>query len=395
MEECEGQLMQEHMPKECVAAGALTPKACKQIMLPSECKEMGALSWEDCESSRIINNMPQECQEKGAVSPEECSKVMAKNIVVGSPGSETEFLNKRGIEFDDIPSVCKSGSNFVRGMECDEALAEMGITLPPPSDTSNIPLECMKDGTPVSPKECETILQGKLITENIPGPCREAGVTSPEDCGRFMEKQRTEQGFGMNIPQECLGLSPEECEKIMKEKGIEVKQRIENKVGVTKECMEVGVDDETTCGIVMSKINEERIKNGEKMIVDEEGNEDYITPEEINQIAEGAEIKAEQKEFDLDIAEEYKQEVEYYEEQIEKVEMAEQQEFESESAPEEHEESEPSGEESESSSGGGEESSGGESSSDSGGESAPTGEAIREIEKSDNFLTRFFENIFG
>jgi len=348
--------------------------------------------------------MPQECQEKGAVSPEECSKVMAKNIVVGSPGSETEFLNKRGIEFDDIPSVCKSGSNFVRGMECDEALAEMGITLPPPSDTSNIPLECMKDGTPVSPKECETILQGKLITENIPGPCREAGVTSPEDCGRFMEKQRTEQGFGMNIPQECLGLSPEECEKIMKEKGIEVKQRIENKVGVTKECMEVGVDDETTCGIIMSKINEERIKNGEKMIVDEEGNEDYITPEEIEKIIEETEQKIEQKEFDLDIAGEYKQEVEYYEEQIEKVEqtgmaekaeMAEQQEFESESAPEEHEESEPSGEESESSSGGGEESSGGESSSDSGGESAPTGEAIREIEKSDNFLTRFFENIFG
>ena len=75
-------------------------------------------------------------------------------------------------------------------------------------------------------------------------------------------------------------------------------------------------------------------------------------------------------------------------EQIEKVEMIEQQEFESESASEEHEESE-------SSSGGGEESFGGESNSDSGGESAPTGEAIREIEKFDNFLTRFFENIFG
>ncbi len=533
-QECEDYLMGNYMPQECVDAGALTPKDCKRIMLPQECKQAGALSPEECGAIMINKGMPQECQDAGALTPEECAKIMSKNIVVGgTPGSEVDYLNKKGISFDEIPDVCVSGSNFIRSMECDEALAGMGITLPPPKDISNIPLECIKDGVPLSPQECKVILKEKMIHDSVPELCRKAGITNPEECGRFIEKQKRDTGMGMmKLPPECYTMSVVECKEFMDEHGMEPidvmglmkkmeKQKSKQKekcegeecdqpqctegqvkmrtcpggievvdsecvngewvgldmaclepkpkeeicceieavvpepvpkyewrlgtecqltrtIGVRhkivsneyceeekpkceegettmrdcdgiemvdcmcsngewmcsdmacpiliakpqeipRECIEMGIEDESACEIVMSKINEERIINGDQMIVDDEGNEDYISNDEINKIVDEAEREVEEFEPDVEDANEIKEELEVIEDEIVEIEI-EQEKFEEpeveESAPEPEQESAP------------------EPESES--EPAPaTGEAVREIQPQDNFLTRFFDRIFG
>lgn len=148
-------------------------------------------------------------------------------------------------------------------------------------------------------------------------------------------------------------------------------------IDVPIECAEMGIDDELACEIVMSKINEERIKNGDQMIVDDEGNENYISNDEINRIVDEAEREVEEYEPDLDLANEIKDEVETIEEDIVEIEE-EQERFEEpepeETAPEPEQESAP------------------EPESES--EPAPTtGEAVREI-KGKGFLTRFFRKIF-
>lgn len=534
-QECEDYLMGNYMPQECVDAGALTPKDCKRIMLPEECKQAGALSPEECGAIMINKGMPQECQDAGASTPEECAKLMSKNIVVGgTPGSEVDYLNKKGISFDEIPGVCVSGSNFIRSMECDSALSAMGITLPPPKDISNIPQECIVNGVPVSPQECKVILKGKIMNENIPSLCREAGITDPEKCGRLLNKERKNAGMGMaKLPPECFTMSVLECKIFMDEQGMEpvdvmgimkkwggkppeqpkqkcegeecdkpqcidgqVKMRpcpegievvdsecingewvgldiacqepilkekiccklseliadvmptynwmnqdecqtIEEELGQIREvvsdeycegeeppekeceegeetttlcssgiemtdcicdngawacididtvcpfihrpielelpveCLEMGISDESACEVVMSKINEERIINGDQMIVDDEGNEDYISNDEINKIVDEAEREIEEFEPDLEDAEEIKEELEIVEEDIKEIEEEQ----------EEVEESEPEVEE--------------EAPEPEQDGTPVTGETTLKIEEGKGILTRFFEKIFG
>jgi len=485
-QECEDYLMGNYMPQECVDAGALTPKACKQIMLPQECKQAGALSPEECGAIMIKKGMPQECQDAGALTPEACAKLMSKQVVIGG---EIEFLEEIGISFDEIPKICLDGTRFIRSDECANAMFGMmgDNELPPPKDISNIPLECIKDGTPIPKEECREILQEKMIHDSVPELCRKAGITNPEKCGRFMNKEKRNAGMGMmDLPPECYSMSVLECKIFMDEhgmedvdvrgimkrweekpkppeesceegdvktkdcgKGIEITECIckdgiwacsdavcptfppENKTTsgepiqgepeceegerttrdcdgieitdcfcdngmwictdtacasfiivpeepepiseVPIECAEMGIEDESACEIVMSKINEERIKNGEKMIVDEDGDENYISNDEIDKIVDEAEENAEEYEPDLDQAEEIKEEIEVIEEEIEEIE-------EEQEAPEPEQEQSPEPE---------------QEAPEPESETPPaTGEVIREIEPSDNFLTRFFEKIF-
>jgi len=359
-DECENLIMERYIPKECQDANVLTPEQCEKIMLPPECQDAGALSREDCEAVMIKKKMPKECQDADALTPDKCAKLMSSNIEF-SEESELDFLNKRGIRFSEVPEACKRGSDFVRGMECDKALADMGIMLPAPQDISNIPKECIKDGQPVSPEECREILKDRIVNENIPEQCRQENALSPEECGRVMEKNRQEQGIGINMPPECLGKSPDECRTIMEERGIRMERiepgertdragRIEQigrecggnedcinerrgrmaeenrenragreREGMSHECASAGISDSDSCEIFMSRINEERIKNGDRMIVDGEGNQQFITNEQINSIAEDAERRAEQLQPDLAEAQEIGQEIQDINDEIQQI----------------------------------------------------------------------------
>ncbi len=306
--ECEAMTLNQNLPKECVDAGALTPEACEKLKLPSDCQ--GAYSREECEKIKIEQKFPEECKSAGELDPAKCAVIMVgEESLVVTVGAEMEYLVRQGLTFEEIPGVCMNGKNFIRSMDCDAELAKLGITLPPPSDTSNIPKECMVDGAPVSPQECQGKLEKKIIIDTIPKECVDAEITNPEECGNLIEEKRIEEGIGINMPSECVGISIEDCKKIMEEKGIKV-EKIENE-GMTlpEECIKMGVSDVKDCNMIAGRVNEERIKNGEKIIVDGNGKVDYINPEQIEKIADDSEKASKEVKPDFEKAEEIKQEI--------------------------------------------------------------------------------------
>ena len=345
--ECESMTLNQNFPKECVDAGALTPEACEKLKLPSDCQ--GAYSREECEQIKIEQKFPDECKSVGELDPKKCAIIMVggESLVV-TAGAEMEYLVRQGLAFEEIPSACMSGKNFIRSMDCDAELAKLGITLPTPTDTGGIPMECMVDErTAVSPQECQNRIEKNIIIDTIPKECQNAEVTNPEECGIFIEEKRIEEGIGINMPEECMGVSVEECKTIMKEKGIEIEkieqvQRVEKvkkmckegevceeepteyeEVTLPKECIEMGVSDITDCKMIAGRVNEERIKNGEKVIVDENGKVDYLHPEQIEKIADDADKKSNDIKPDITKADEIKQQIDVIDNSIKTIDLQE------------------------------------------------------------------------
>jgi len=344
-EECGNFMLKQNLPQECVDAGALTPEACEKLKLPQKCQGQ-AFSNEECEAVFIKEKMPAECQESGTYNFFKCAKLLYSKVSDISIGGEVEYLEGLGISVGEIPDECFKDSSrtiFERDMDCDEALIkEFGIMLPPPVETSNIPPECMKAGTPVSPEECQEILNGGIIQNDlkdiIPAICQEANVKNPEECGRLLDDQRKDQGIGINMPEECIGLDVEECKKIMQDKGIDIKKPEVNQMdddmceegeedcnddiittGVPDECAKLGVYDKESCSIIMSKINAQRIKDGDKIVINDDGNTDIITNDQINQIIGDANKKSDDIEPDITKANEIKQQIDVIDKSIDKI----------------------------------------------------------------------------
>ncbi|MCX6749785.1 MAG: hypothetical protein NTW17_03535 [Candidatus Pacearchaeota archaeon] len=319
--ECEVMTLKQNLPQECVDAGALTPEACEKLKLPSDCQ--GAFSREECETIKIEQKFPEECKIAGELDPQKCALIIVgEHSLAVTPGAEMEYLIRQGLTFEEIPGVCTTGTSvktFIRSDACDAELAKLGIILPPPTATFGIAKECMVDErTTVSPEECRGRLEKRLIIDTIPKECQEANTTNPKECGGLIEEKRVEEGIGINMPGECIGVSTEECKAIMKEKGIEI-NKIEQ-VNLPKECISMGVSDAKDCNIIAGKINEERIKQGDEITVDEEGKVDYVTDEQIEQIVDDSEKKSQEITPDTKEAEKIKEEVEVIEGDIMKIE---------------------------------------------------------------------------
>lgn len=352
--ECETFTLTQNLPKECVEAGALTPEACEKLKLPSDCQ--GAFSREECEKLKIEQKFPEECKLQGEFDAEKCAFIVVGENLVPT-GAEMEYLVRQGLDVEDIPGVCTAGESvkrFIRSDDCDAALAKLGIVLPKPTATAGIARECMVDErTTVSPEECRNRVEKKLIIDAIPKECQDAEVANPEDCAQFIEQQRQDAGIGINMPSECIGISIEECKTIMQEKGIKIEkidqvQRVEKvekvekvqkmcmegedcgdqskeyeEVTLPKECMEMGVSDVTDCKMIAGRVNEERIKNGEKIIVDKKGEIDYIHPEQIEKIAGDSEKAAQDIKPNLKNAEEISQEIDVINDNIKRIDLQE------------------------------------------------------------------------
>lgn len=318
--DCEAITLNQNFPKECVDAGALTPESCEKLKLPSDCQ--GANSREECEQIKIELKYPEECKSAGELDPAKCAFMMIGEDSV-STGAEMEYLIRNGLTIEEIPGACTSGTNvknFIRSDACDAELKKLGITLPKPTDAGRIPKECMIDErTSISPQECQNKIKQNIIINTIPKECREANVTNPEDCSDFMGEKRMEQGIGINMPQECLGISIEDCKAIMKEKGIEINKIEQTQNNLPKECREMGISDVKDCDLIAGRINEERIKNGEKMIIDENGKVDYINPEQIEKIADDSEKASQDIQSNPENIEEIKQEIKNIEDNINQI----------------------------------------------------------------------------
>ena len=402
--ECGTLTLNNNLPKECVDAGALTPEACEKFKLPSDCQ--GAFSREECEQIKIVQKFPEECKNAGESDPAKCALIIAgEHSLAVTPGAEMEYLIRQGLTFEEIPEVCISGKTvvtFIRSNECDAALAKLGIILPKPTATFGIAKECMVDErTTISPEECKNKIEKKLIIDTIPKECQEANTTNPEECGSLMEEKRVEQGIGINMPKECMGISIEECKTIMKEKGIEI-NKIEQ-VNLPKECISMGVSDVKDCDMIAGRINEERIKQGDEITVDKEGKVDYVTNDQIQKIVDDSEKKSLEIIPDTKEAEQMKDDVEVIEGEIREIEEKGTTEAGDESGGEVNNEINEGNNEVSSgggSSGGGgdnvvssgSESSGGESSSGGGG-SEITGEVIANS-NSNNLIKKIFDWLF-
>ncbi|MCD4759485.1 hypothetical protein K8R33_01200 [archaeon] len=321
-ESCGVFTLNQNLPQECVEAGALTPEACEKLKLPQKCQEE-AFSNEECEAVFIKEKMPPECQESGTYNFHKCAKLLYARVSSTSIEGEVEYLQNKGITFEEIPNTCLGGSDFVRTMECDEALIKkFGIMLPPPSDDSTIPLECMKGGTPVSPEECEEILQGGIVQDVIPQACIDAEVESPEECGELLEKLRKSQGIGLNMPKECIGVSVEECKLIMGELGLNVISVIEPDPLISSDCIDLGIADEPSCDMVMSKINSQRIIDGDKVIIDDDGDTTYITNDQINKIIDDVDKNLNNVKANVEIANQIKNQIDDIENEIQVIDNA-------------------------------------------------------------------------
>lgn len=352
--ECEAMTLTQNLPKECVDAGALTPEACEKLKLPSDCQ--GAFSREECETIKIELKYPEECKSEGEYDPEKCAVIMIGENIVPT-GAEMEYIVRQGLNVEEIPGVCMNGMNFIRSDSCDAGLAKLGIILPKPTATAGISKECMVDNRVViSPEECKNNIEKRLIIDTVPKECQDAEITTPEKCGNFMEEKRIEEGIGINMPSECMGISIEECKAIMLESGIEINkiedfkrvekiedykrvEKIEDtkkmckegevcetepseyiEVTLPKECMKMGVSDITDCKMIAGRVNEERIKNGEKITVDENGKIDYINPEQIEKIADDSEKASQEVKQDFKKSEGIKQEITNLENNIKQIE---------------------------------------------------------------------------
>ena len=160
---------ENHMPYECVEAGATTPKECTKVMIeigaPEECKQ--ALLDSGCESERECRKIcddimfelhsPQECIDEGITDPKECGKFMD---------------NFRGDEhFGPM-----EGSGDFRGPDC--------MSIKDPMER----LECYDNkgnevGEYYGPKE------GPGVEGEITWQCKEHRIHWPPDCEKFMRDE--------------------------------------------------------------------------------------------------------------------------------------------------------------------------------------------------------------
>ena len=85
----------------------------------------------------------------------------------------------------------------------------------------------------------------------------------------------------------------------------------------------MGVSDITDCKMIAGRVNEERIKNGEKVIVDENGKVDYLHPEQIEKIADDADKKSNDIKPDITKADEIKQQIDVIDNSIKTIDLQE------------------------------------------------------------------------
>jgi len=95
------------------------------------------------------------------------------------------------------------------------------------------------------------------------------------------------------------------------------------KKGVPDECAKLSVYDKESCSLIMSKINAERIKNGDKVVIDDDGNTDVITNDQINQIADNADKKSKDIKPDTTKADDIKQQIDVIDSSINTIDMQE------------------------------------------------------------------------
>lgn len=179
--------IQPTLPWECVEAKITEPAACQnylvKLTLPLACRQTDILTKEACDIFLISQKMPDSCREADITNSAECY----------------EYLT---YQFKTHP-LCRNLGPAECVTKIDELLI-VGSLFTPQSD-----LLAMRRGelAPVCRQNNIIDLPACLDYLNqkyLPDECREAGITSKNECRNWMQEQ-----YGR--PGECQGLTDEEC----------------------------------------------------------------------------------------------------------------------------------------------------------------------------------------
>ena len=247
-----------HMPEECQEAGAKTPKECMKVMFrlnaPEECikaLDEGKIDLSNerearkaCDEIMFRENAPEECIEAGLKDPKECGKLMFR---------------------ENAPEECieagLTGDNRGDEKKCREIMESQGKG-PGGQGQPALGVRCRNIENSEERLKCyDSALEGSRSEERNqggwPSQCEEAKAFTRESCENVMrefgERQRQEfqerreefrpsQERG-EVPQECEGLSPEECSRRFEERREEFRPP---EGGLTGEQPQQPIEGETT-----------------------------------------------------------------------------------------------------------------------------------------------------
>ena len=143
------------MPDECVEAGASTPEACMKLMMEK--------------------HMPEECRQANALTPESCEKIMREKHA--------------NIMIMHAPSECMENGQFVGMEKCEEIMEEMEDRFEDYEDyDEDEAVRLCQEKTGKSEDECEDMVEGEF---------------------EYEDEEDEEREYKM--PEECSGLTKEQC----------------------------------------------------------------------------------------------------------------------------------------------------------------------------------------
>lgn len=235
-----------YLPPECKDKGYLTPEACQNYMMfPPECRNQNILDQDACRAYMYKYNIPPECVSQGVQTPEECQKIIFANSMPpeckdAGAATKEECGKIMSVEFMLTPE-CKS-ANITAPDACNTYMIEKFS--PPECQSAATQDECnymirtsINAFGSIAPLETNTVFNvPQPAFENFPPECREARITSPEECKKHM--------MILSMPPECKDAnvtSGSECEKVMF-----------GKYG-PKECIDAGIFSPADCEKFMFK----------------------------------------------------------------------------------------------------------------------------------------------
>ena len=163
--------------------------------------------WEDLEEgmmeSQYDMHMPKECVEAGATTPKECGKIMIEN---NAPEECRQPLLDSGCDSErDCRGICDKIMMEIHAPEC----AEAGITNPRECEKFMMPSECREEG--LTPRECDRFMGGSSRgpdrREDRPSQCN-AGDWTNQECARWVVEE-------LGMLRQCPGMSEEQCKDLL------------------------------------------------------------------------------------------------------------------------------------------------------------------------------------
>lgn len=206
--ECRKKMIQTHAPEECRSAlenvnnEGEARKICEKIMMDKynpECSEAGITDPRECGKFMFTQNAPPECIEAGYDGSSRDDPRKCEEIMRSLEGEFGEGPNRRGPGPGFNPD-CRNIQDSTERLACYDGAISGAREHFREEGSFGFPEPCREAGAE-TPEACRQIMQEKFGSQEFR---REGEFREGEFRGDFREGE-------FRPPQECEGLSPEEC----------------------------------------------------------------------------------------------------------------------------------------------------------------------------------------